>query len=102
MHHNSPLLPEYKRDTKTRNNINYMVLGARVQSQKYKIRKESNHNNFRHLQNPVTPECHMSMTLHFNVINKCGQKVSNKCDVYDDEQTDSVNNPQKKGGKRKS
>ena len=36
------------------------------------------------------------MTLHFNFINKCDQKVSNQGDVDYDMQTDSVNNPYKK------
>ena len=70
-----------------------MVIGDRVQSHKDKIKKETDNDNFRHLKNPGTPEGHRSMISHFNVIKKCGQKVSNKC--YD-KQTDSVKNPYKK------
>ena len=65
-----------KRETKTRHTRNYMGIGARVQSHKAKINKETKNDTFRRLQKPVTPEGHMSMTSHFNVINKCGQKVS--------------------------
>ena len=36
------------------------------------------------------------MTSHFNVINKCGQKVSNKGDLDYNKHTDSVNYPYKK------
>ena len=36
------------------------------------------------------------MTLHFNFINKCDQKVSNQGDVDYDKQIESANNPYKK------
>ena len=41
-------------------------------------------------------EGHSSMTPHCNVINKCGQKVSNQGDVDCDKQTDNFKNPYKK------
>ena len=72
-----------------------MGVGARVQLNKDKLKKEINNNTFRSLQKPVTPEVHRSMTSHFNVIKKCSQKVSNKGDVDYDKHTDSFKNPYK-------
>ena len=45
-----------------------MGVGARVQLNKDKLKKEINNNTFRGLQKPVTPEGQRSMTSHFNVI----------------------------------
>ena len=73
-----------------------MGVGSRVQPHKYKLKKETNDDYFRHLKKSGTPECHMSMTSHFNVIKKCGQKVSNQDEVYHDKQIDSVKNPYNK------
>ena len=36
------------------------------------------------------------MISQFNVINKCGQKVSNQVDVDHEKQMESANNPYKK------
>ena len=43
-----------------------------------------------------TPEINMSMISQFNVINKCGQKVSKQGDVDYDKQIESANNSYKK------
>ena len=64
-----------KIDTKKSHKINYMRVGARVQSQKSKLKKETKDDTFMILQKSVTPEVHRSLTPHFNVINKYGQKV---------------------------
>ena len=45
-----------------------------MNSHKAKLKKETNDDTFRILQKPGTPEGHMSMTQHFNVINKCGHR----------------------------
>ena len=73
-----------------------MGLGAMFHTHKEKIKKETNDDTFRRIQNLGTPEGHRSMASHFNVINKCSQKVSKKFDVDYDKQTESVNNPYKK------
>ena len=73
-----------------------MGLVARVQSHKAKLKKETNNDNFRHIQKPVTPEGHRSMSSNFNVINKCDQKAYKQGDVYYDKHKDSVKNPYKK------
>ena len=58
-----------------------MGIIARVQYHKSKLEKEANNYTFSRLQKPGTPESNRSMTSHFNVIKKCGQKVSRKGDV---------------------
>ena len=84
-----------KIETKTRQKSNHMGIVSRVKSQKAKLKKETNYDYFRHLQNPGTPEGYRSMTSHFNVINKCGQKVPKKGAI--------VRNPyKKKQGNRNS
>ena len=55
-----------------------MGVGARVQSHKEKLNKETNDDNFGHIQKPRTTEGHRSVTSHFNIIKKHGQKVSNR------------------------
>ena len=67
-----------------------------MQLHKAKLKKETNDDNFRRFQNTGTPEGNRSITPHFNVINKCGKKVSKKGDVYYEKQTNSVKNPLKK------
>ena len=67
-----------------------MVSGDRVQSHKAKLKKKTKNDIFGHIQNPGTPEGHRSMTSHFNVIKKFGQKVSKQGDVDYDKQTDSA------------
>ena len=67
-----------------------------MHSHKDKLKKETNNDTFRNLWKPGTPEEHRLMTSHFNAIKKCGQKVSNKGDVYYGKQTESVKNPYKK------
>ena len=79
--HKSPQVQEHQKRIKKRHKRNYMGIGARVQSHKSKIKRENRYYTFKHLQNPGTPKGHRSITLHLNVINKCGQKVSNKRDV---------------------
>ena len=73
-----------------------MGFGARVQSHKAKLKKETNNDTLRNIQNPGTPEGHRLMKSHLTVIKKCGQKVSNKGNVYDEKQIDIVKNPYKK------
>ena len=73
-----------------------MCLGVRVQKHKAKIKKEIKYDTFRNIKKPGTPEGHISMTSHFNVINKCGQKVYRKGDIDYDKKTDSVKKPYKK------
>ena len=73
-----------------------MGVGDRVKSHKSKLKKETKDDTFRRLQKPGTHEGHRSMTSHFNVINKCGQKVSKQGDVDYDKHTYIVNNPYKK------
>ena len=73
-----------------------MGIVARLQSYKAKLKKETNDDTSSSLQNPGTPEGHMPITSHFNVINKCGQKVSKKGDVGYEKRTDSVKNLCKK------
>ena len=73
-----------------------MVVGARVQQDKSKLKKETNDDTLRRIQKLVTPEVHRPMASHFNVINKCDQKVSKQGDEDYDKQIDSVNNPYKK------
>ena len=70
-----------------------MGLISRVKSHKAKLKKYTNYDTSRRIQKPGTPKGHRSMTSHFNVINKCGQKVSNQSDVDDYKQTDSFKNP---------
>ena len=55
-----------------------MGVGYRVKSHKNKLKKENSYDTFRPLQKPGTPEGNRPITSHFNVINKCGQKVSKK------------------------
>ena len=50
-----------------------MVVGARLQQDKAKLKKETNDDTFRHMNNPGTPQGHRSMISHFNVITKRGQ-----------------------------
>ena len=69
-----------------------MVIGDMVQSHKDKLNKKTNDHNWRRLHKPGTPEGHRSMISHFNVINKCGQKVFNKGGVDYEKHIDSVNN----------
>ena len=73
-----------------------MGLGARLQTHKDKIKKETSNDTFRFIQNPGIPESHRPVTAHFNLINKCGQKVSNQSGVNDEKQTESAKNPCKK------
>ena len=47
-----------KRETKKRHKSNYMSFGARAQSHKAKLKKETNSDTFRHIQKPGTPEGH--------------------------------------------
>ena len=89
-HHN------IKRDTKTRHKINYMGVGARVQSHKSRLKKKIDDVTFEHLKNPVNPERHRPMTLDFNVVNKFVRKLSNQGDVDHDKQTDIFKNLYKK------
>ena len=70
-------------------------IGARVKSHKAKLKKYTNYDTSRRIQKPGTPKGHRSMTSHFNVINKCGQKVSNKGDLDYDKHADSFKNPYK-------
>ena len=61
-----------------------MGIGDRLQSHKDKPKKKTNDDTSRRVHNPGTPEGQSSITLHFNVIKKYGQKVSKKFDVdYD-------------------
>ena len=85
-----------KRDTKKTHKSNYMVLGDRVQTHKYKLKNKTNANTFRNTHKPGTPEGHRSITSHFNAINKCDKKVTKQGEVYYYKQTDSVKNPYKK------
>ena len=59
-----------------------MGIGDRVKSQKARLKKETNNDTFRNLQKPGTPKGHRSMTSHFNIIKKFGQKVSKEGGVY--------------------
>ena len=69
-----------------------MGIRYKVQSHKSKIKKETNGDTFRRLHNTVNPECHRSMTSHFNVIKKGGKKLSNKGDADYYKHSDSVKN----------
>ena len=73
-----------------------MGIGVRVQSHKAKPKKGNGDNTCRRLQNPGIPEFHSSITSHFNVIKKFGQKVSKEGNVDYDKHTDSGKNPYKK------
>ena len=73
-----------------------MGIGAKFQSHKSKLNKETNDDTLNHIKNPGTPEGHRSMASNFNVIKKFGQKVSKKGYVYYDKHTDSDKNPYKK------
>ena len=73
-----------------------MGIRDRLQAHESKINKESNDYTLRHVQKSGNLEGHRSMTSHFNVINKCGQKVSKKVDVDYDKQIDSFKNPYNK------
>ena len=73
-----------------------MGVEDRLQPHKAKLKKETNNNTFRCLKNPGIPEGHRSMTSHFNVINKCGKKLSKQVDVDYDKRKDSFKNPYKK------
>ena len=53
-----------------------MGFGTRVQSHKAKLKKETNNDTLRNIQNPGTPEGHRLMKSHLTVINKCGHKAS--------------------------
>ena len=72
-----------------------MVIGDMTKTHKAKLKKETNDDNLTHIQNPGNPEGHRSMASHFNVIKKCGQKVSKQGDVDCDKHTDSAKNPYK-------
>ena len=61
-----------------------MGLEYRVQIHKSKLKNETNDDTFRRIQNPGTPQGHMSITSHFNVIKKLGQNKSNQCSVDSD------------------
>ena len=92
-------LPKYhniKRDKDTRHKSKYMVFGDSVYSQKAKHNKETNDDTSRRTQKPVTPEGHRPMTSHFNIIKKCGHKLSKQDYLYYDKHIDSVKNPYKK------
>ena len=73
-----------------------MGIGARLQSHKAKLKKETSNYTFRCLQNPGRPNGHRSITSQLNVIKKCGQKVSKEGGVVDEKWTDIVKNPYKK------
>ena len=74
-----------------------MGIGARVQPQKAKLKKEADNDTLRRLQNTGTPEGHMSMTSHLNVIKKCGQKISKRGGVdYKNIQTVSITHTRNK------
>ena len=96
MPHNSSRVPEYKRIKNTRHKRKCIGIDDKVQSHKDKLKKKTSNDNFRIIWKPGTPEGHRSMKSNFNVINKCGQKVSKKGDVDYDKQSDSVKNPYNK------
>ena len=60
-----------------------MGLGAMGQTHKDKLKKKINDDNFRRMQNPGNPQGHRSMTSHFNIIKKRGNKEYNQGNVDD-------------------
>ena len=73
-----------------------MSLGARAQSHKAKLKKETNSDTFRHIQKPGNPDFHRLMKSHSNVIKKFDQKAPTQGDVDYDKQKNSVKNPYRK------
>ena len=54
------------------------------QTHKDKLKKKINDDNFRRMQNPGNPQGHRSMTSHFNIIKKRGDKEYNQGNVDDE------------------
>ena len=75
------------------NNSNYTGIGDREKIHKYKLKKETNNDNFSHMQNTWTPESHRYMKLYFKVTNKFGHKASEQGNVDSDKQNRFINNP---------
>ena len=73
-----------------------MGFGARVQSHKAKLKKETNNDTLRNIQNPGTTEGHRLMKSHFTVIKKCGHKASKQGGIDYLKQTNSVKKTYKK------
>ena len=60
-------------ETETIHKRNYKELEARVKRHKDKPKKETNNDNFSHMQNTETPEGHIYMISYFNVTKKRGK-----------------------------
>ena len=96
MHHNFPRVPEYQ--NKKREGIRATIWSLELWCSQTRInsrRKPSiKLSGIFRIQELVKGT--VQMTSHFNVINKCVQKLSNEGDVDYYKQTDSVKNPTRK------
>ena len=80
------------------NNSNYTGIGDREKIHKYKLKKETNNDNFSHIQNIETPEGHRYMISYFNVTKKRGKnhkKEYRQGNVDSDKHTEVFKHPQK-------
>ena len=81
-----------KGETRKSHKINYMCLWDRVHTDKAKLNKGTNNDNFSHMHNTGKPQANRPMASHFNVIKDCGQMVCKEGNLYYDKYTEGVKN----------
>ena len=70
-----------------------MGLGARVHNHKDKLKKDTNNDTLRSMQNPGTSEENNSMTSHFDVTNTYGKRKHKQGNIDSDRQTQEIKKP---------